>query len=112
MMYVLISVGVNSNGFDRLLSTRFYAQIVCTLLEYGLAINRLTASQIKAPQDAQNECLCRTYSVSKRASTKVIRRLSRLPTMKEQINILQAQFLFRPFTLPEDALLTKLMPHI
>ena len=48
----------------------------------------------------------------KRASTKVMRHLSRLPTMKERINILQAQFLFRSFTLPEYVLLTKLMPYI
>ncbi|KAG1548195.1 hypothetical protein G6F49_009974 [Rhizopus delemar] len=112
MMNVLTSVGVNPNGFDRLLSTRFYAQIVRARLEYGLAINRLTASQIKVLEDAQNDCLRRIYGASKRASTKVMRHLSRLPTMKERLNILQAQFLFRSFTLPEDALLTKLMPHI
>ncbi|KAG1152232.1 hypothetical protein G6F37_002254 [Rhizopus arrhizus] len=57
MMNVLTSVGVNPNGFDRLLSTRFYAQIVRARLEYGLAINQLTASQIKVLEDAQNECL-------------------------------------------------------
>ncbi|KAG1140136.1 hypothetical protein G6F37_009282 [Rhizopus arrhizus] len=112
MMNVLTSVGVNPNGFDRLLSTRFYAQIVRARLKYGLAINQLTASQIKVLEDAQNECLRRIYGASKRASTKVMRHLSRLPTMKERLNILQAQFLFRSFTLPEDALLTKLMPHI
>jgi hypothetical protein len=88
------------------------AQIVRARLEYGLAINRLTASQIKALEDTQNECLRRIYGASKQASTEVMRHLSRLPTMKEQINILQAQFLFRSFMLPEDALLTKLMPHI
>jgi hypothetical protein len=38
--------------------------------------------------------------------------LSLLPTMKERINILQAQLLFRSFSLPEDALLTKLIPQI
>lgn len=38
--------------------------------------------------------------------------LLRLPTIKERINIPQAQFLFRSFTLPKDTLLTKLMPHI
>jgi hypothetical protein len=93
MMNVLTYAGVNYNGFDRLLFTRFYAQIVCALLEYGLAINRLTASRIKAPEDAQNECLRRIYGASKCVSTKVMRHLSRLPTMKERINILQAQFL-------------------
>ncbi|KAG1466916.1 hypothetical protein G6F46_000474 [Rhizopus delemar] len=80
---VLTSVGANHYGFDRFLSTRFYAQIVRARLEYGLEVNRLTASQIKAPEDAQNECLLRTYCASKRASTRVLRHLSRLPTMKE-----------------------------
>ncbi|KAG1067747.1 hypothetical protein G6F41_007417 [Rhizopus arrhizus] len=104
MMNVLTSVGVKPNGFDRLLSTRFYAQIVRARLEYGLAINQLTASQIKLLKDAQNECLRRIYGAFKRASTKVMRHLPRLPTMKERLNTLQAQFLFRSFTLPEDAL--------
>ncbi|KAG1040607.1 hypothetical protein G6F43_012255 [Rhizopus delemar] len=112
MMNVLTSVGVNPNGFDRLLSTRFYAQIQRTRLEYRLAINRLTASQIKVLEDAQNDCLQRIYGASKRASTKVMRHLSSLPTIKGRLNILQAQFLFRSFTLPEDAHLTKLIPHI
>jgi hypothetical protein len=57
MMNVLTSVSVNPNGFDRHLSTRFYAQMVCARLGYGLAINQFTVSQIKAFEDAQNECL-------------------------------------------------------
>ncbi|KAG1053411.1 hypothetical protein G6F43_004515 [Rhizopus delemar] len=77
MMDVLTSVGVNPNGFDRLLLTRFYAQIVHARLEYGLAINRLTASQIKILEDAQNECLRRIYGAFKRISTKFMRHLSR-----------------------------------
>jgi hypothetical protein len=105
-------VSVNPNGFNRLLSTRFYAQIVRPRLGYGLATNRFTASQIKALEDAQNEFLRRIYGGSKRASTKFMRHLSRLPIMKEQISILQAQFFPQSFTLPEDALLTKIMLHI
>ena len=55
MMNILTSVGVNPNGFDRLMSTRFYAKIIRARLEYGLAINRLDAFQIKVLEDAQNE---------------------------------------------------------
>lgn len=68
-------MSVNPNGFDRLLSTRFYAQIIRPCLEYGLATNRFTVSQIKALEDAQNEFLRRIYGRSKRASTKFIRYL-------------------------------------
>ncbi|KAG1146462.1 hypothetical protein G6F37_004916 [Rhizopus arrhizus] len=57
MMNVPTSVSVNPNGFNWHLSTRFYAQVVCARLEYGLAINQFTVSQIKALEDAQNECL-------------------------------------------------------
>ena len=67
MMNVPTFVNVNPNGFDRLLSTRFYVQIVRARLEYKLAINRFAASQIKALEDAQNEHLRRMYGVSKRA---------------------------------------------
>ena len=95
-----------------MLSIRFCAQVVRARLEYGLAINLFTASQIKALKDSRNECLYQIYGGSNRPSTKFMRHLSRFPTIKEQIYIPQAQFLFRSFTLPKDALLTKLMPHI
>ncbi|KAG0992823.1 hypothetical protein G6F27_014162 [Rhizopus arrhizus] len=38
--------------------------------------------------------------------------MSKLPTMQERAYALQSQFLLRSLTLPEDALLHHLLPHI
>lgn len=78
-MNLLISISIHPIGFDRLLFTRFYAHLVRSRLEYGSAINRLTASQIEVLEYAQNEPLRRMYGVSKRVSTKFMRHLSCLP---------------------------------
>ena len=38
-MKQIASIGVNKKGFDKLISTQFYNQIVRPQLEYGLAIS-------------------------------------------------------------------------
>lgn len=73
---LLISISIYPIGSDKLLFTRFYAHIVRSRLEYGSAINQLTASQIEALEVAQNGPLRRIYGVSKRVSTKFMRHLS------------------------------------
>ncbi|EIE82075.1 hypothetical protein RO3G_06780 [Rhizopus delemar RA 99-880] len=44
-MNQMTTIGVNNKGFDRLLSVRFYTQIVRSQLEYGLAISSVPAHQ-------------------------------------------------------------------
>ncbi|KAG0834565.1 hypothetical protein G6F19_005147 [Rhizopus arrhizus] len=111
-MNILSSVGVNPSGFSKLLCTRFYAHIVRPQLEYGLAINRFTVSQIHALEEAQNNCIKKIYGARGKASTKVMLHMSKLPLLSERVSILQAQFLFRSLYLPEDALLACLLPYI
>ncbi|PHZ11402.1 uncharacterized protein RHIMIDRAFT_244597 [Rhizopus microsporus ATCC 52813] len=111
-MNMLSSVGMNPSGFSKLLCTRFYAHIVRPQLEYGLAINRFTVSQFYALEEAQNNCIKKIYGARDKASTKVMLHISRLPLMSERVSILQAQFLFHSLYLPEDALLTCLLPYI
>lgn len=50
-MNILKSIGLNPSGFSRLLSSRSYAQIVRSQMEYGLAINLLFHSQLKRLED-------------------------------------------------------------
>ncbi|KAL4210254.1 hypothetical protein AB4K20DRAFT_1968358 [Rhizopus microsporus] len=90
---MLSSVGVNPSGFSKLLCTRFYAHIIRFQLEYGLAINRFTVSQLHTLDEAQNNCIKKIYGARGKASTKT-------------------QFLFRSLYLPEDALLACLLPYI
>ncbi|CEI99494.1 hypothetical protein RMCBS344292_13583 [Rhizopus microsporus] len=78
-MNMLSSVGVNPSGFSKLLCTRFYAHIIRFQLEYGLAINRFTVSQLHTLEEAQNNCIKKIYGARGKASTKVMFRMSKLP---------------------------------
>ncbi|CEG76305.1 hypothetical protein RMATCC62417_11220 [Rhizopus microsporus] len=111
-MNMLPSVGVNPSGLSKLLCTRFYARIIRPQLEYDLAINRFTASQLYPLEEAQNNCIKKIYGARGKASTKVMLHMFKLPLMSERVSILQTQFLFRSLYLPEDALLACLLPDI
>ncbi|KAG1278799.1 hypothetical protein G6F57_007763 [Rhizopus arrhizus] len=108
-MDVLSSIGVNPSGFSKLLCSRFYAQIARPQMEYGIAITYLNHTQLKTLEEAQNKCIHKIYGASRKTSTKVMLHLA---IMKERVAILQAQFLFRSLSLPENTLLYHLMPHI
>lgn len=111
-MNMLTSIGVNPTGFSKLLSSRFYAQIVRSQMEYSLAINLFSNSQLRRLEDTQNKCIQKIYGAHDRSSTKVMLHLAKLPTMNERVRILQAQFLFRSLYVPGDSLLGYLLPHI
>ncbi|CEG78940.1 hypothetical protein RMATCC62417_13472 [Rhizopus microsporus] len=111
-MNILSSVDVDPSGFSKLLCARLYAHIVRPQLECDLAINRFTVSQLHALEEAQNNCIKKIHGVRGKVSTKVMLHMSKLPLMSERVSILQAQFLFRSLYLPEDALLTCLLPYI
>ncbi|CEP13597.1 hypothetical protein [Parasitella parasitica] len=112
-MKQLASLGVNKYGFDYLISTRFYAQIVRPQLEYGLAITSFNLREIRSIENCQNQCMRQIFGGRPFTSTKkVMLHIANLPTMKDRISILQAQFLFRSSSLPDDALLSKLQPYL
>jgi hypothetical protein len=108
----LAAIGLNPRGFDTLLSTRFYAQIIRPQLEYGLAINKITSYMNKKLEDAQNQCVRRIFGGSVRSSVQVMLHLTELPTMQERTHILQAQFLMRSSSSPADTLISHLLPLI
>lgn len=60
-MNVLISIGVNPTGFSKLLPSRLYVQIVRPQMEYRLAINLFSHSQLRSLEYAQNKCMWRIY---------------------------------------------------
>ncbi|KAG1128454.1 hypothetical protein G6F42_005961 [Rhizopus arrhizus] len=90
-MNQLSAIGVHPKGFSPLLGTRFYSHIVRAQLEYGLAITKITTFLSKQLEDVQNVCLRRIFGGSHTSSI---------------------AFLLRSLTLPEDALLHHLPPHI
>ncbi|KAG1149791.1 hypothetical protein G6F37_009187 [Rhizopus arrhizus] len=111
-MNQLSSIDRSPKGFNTLFATRFCTQIIRVQLEYGLAINKIALFLAKELEDAQNLCLPRIIGGSNQSSIKVMLHLTKLPTMQMRTYILQGQFLLRSLTLPDDALLTCLLPHI
>ncbi|KAG1050886.1 hypothetical protein G6F43_006865 [Rhizopus delemar] len=109
---VLSSIGVNPSGFSKLLCSRFYAQIARPQMEYDIVINCLNHIQLKNLEEAQDRYIRKIYGGSRKTSTKVMPHLAKLHTMKGRVAILQAQFLFRSLSLPEDTPLYRLIPHI
>ncbi|KAI8084265.1 uncharacterized protein B0P05DRAFT_534872, partial [Gilbertella persicaria] len=58
-------------------------------MEYELAIMLLTNTQTTVLEQARDYCLRTIFGGSKTASTKVMKHLLNLPTMREQSEILQ-----------------------
>ncbi|KAG1319162.1 hypothetical protein G6F62_011979 [Rhizopus arrhizus] len=111
-MNQMTAIGVNSTGFNKLLSVRFYSQIVRPQLEYGLAISAVKYKDFQKLESCQNQCLRQIFGGSPRSSVKVMLHLVNQPTMKERTHILQAKFLLRSTNTPEDTLIFRLLPYI
>ncbi|KAG0954269.1 hypothetical protein G6F31_013195 [Rhizopus arrhizus] len=71
-MNQMTAIGVNSTGFDKLTSTRFYSQIVRPQLEYGLAISAVKFRELQKIESCQNQCLRRIFGRASRSSIKVM----------------------------------------
>ncbi|KAG1210140.1 hypothetical protein G6F69_005755 [Rhizopus microsporus] len=71
-MRQLVTLGVNKNGLDYLLSTSFYAQIVRPQLEYGLAITTFNSREIQALENCQNQCIRQIFGGRPFTSTKFL----------------------------------------
>jgi hypothetical protein len=102
----MLSIVINASGFSRLLSTRFYTSIILSQLEYSLAINSLSVSQLEIFENAQNQCLQKIYDGHARSSTRAMLHLAKLLLLKDYLHILQAQFLLN------DTFLYELLPSI
>ncbi|EIE86863.1 hypothetical protein RO3G_11574 [Rhizopus delemar RA 99-880] len=103
---------IRRNSSKALATMNVLKSIVRPQLEYGLAINRFTNTQLKSIEDVQDTCIRTIYGARGKTSTKVMLRLAKLPLMADRVHILQAQFLYRSLHLPDDALLCRLIPHI
>lgn len=90
-MRQLIILGVNKNGLDYLLSTRFYTQIVRPQLEYGLAITTFNLRDIQSLENCQNQGNATLNKFTKHEgsyfhTSSTISFLSLLPTRRCSIN--------------------------
>ncbi|KAI9493051.1 hypothetical protein BDB00DRAFT_764344 [Zychaea mexicana] len=111
-MHTLNGIGLNPSGLSQMLASRLYAQFIRPKLEYGLAVTSFPKTQLKALEQAQSTCIRMVYGAHSHSETKVMHHLAKLPSMHERTAILQAKFLRRAHFLPDDALLTCLLPTI
>ncbi|KAG1434583.1 hypothetical protein G6F56_014259 [Rhizopus delemar] len=56
-MGILNKIGVNRQGFSLLLCARIYSTFIRPKFEYGLAISKFTATQVKEIDRLQDRCL-------------------------------------------------------
>ena len=94
-MKALNTIVISTTGLSKLLSTRIYAQFIRPKMEYGLAIIKLNKISTTKLEKTQNTCIQMIYGARSKSSTKVMRHLTKLPSMKERTAILQAKFLRR-----------------
>ncbi|KAI8646105.1 hypothetical protein BD408DRAFT_474100 [Parasitella parasitica] len=111
-MNQIAAIGVNSKGFNRLLSVRFYVQMIRSQMEYGLAISARNLGHFKKLEACQNECIRRILGGSIKSSTKVMLHLVQQPSMTNRSRTLQTKYSIRSLDLPDDTLLQLLLPHI
>ncbi|KAG0177240.1 hypothetical protein DFQ28_004357, partial [Apophysomyces sp. BC1034] len=94
----LSSLGANRNGFSLLLSSRLYATFIRPKFEYGLAITKLKAKDLKKLESIQDRCLRLLVGGHPTSSTTVLRHITNLPSMHFRYDVLVSRFCRRfPF---------------
>lgn len=111
-LFSLVPLGLNPHGLPPKLQIALYKQFIRPTMEYGLAITKTTKRQLTPLQQTQQQALRRMFGGHSTSETAVIQHLSALPTMFTRSTILQAKFIHRSAYLPDDALLTLLLPRL
>lgn len=92
-MNTLKPIWLSPIDFSKLLSSRFYAQIVRPQMEYELTINLFSHSQLKRFGNIQNKCMQMIYGLRDHPSTNVMLHMVNFPTMIKRVWMV----LFSPF---------------
>lgn len=100
-MALLTSVGVNRNGFSLLLCARLYKTFIRPKLEYGLAIAKLTAPELKKIERAQNKLVGMFIGSNQTTAAKHI---TCIPAMSHRHDVLVTRYVLRTRFLPDDSL--------
>ncbi|KAG1490635.1 hypothetical protein G6F53_013221 [Rhizopus delemar] len=107
-MAILNKIGVNRQGFSLLLCSRLYATFVRPKFEYGLAISRMTATDLKSIENLQDRCLRLLVGGHRTSSTTIIKHITTLPSMRHRIDVLITRYCLRARSLPSSCLLSLL----
>ncbi|KAF7721766.1 hypothetical protein EC973_004160 [Apophysomyces ossiformis] len=105
----LSSLGANRNGFSLLLSSRLYTTFIRPKFEYGLAIAKLKAKDLKKIEALQDRCLRLLVGGHPTSSTTVLRHITNLPSMRLRYDILITRFCRRFSFLDDEVCLLPLL---
>lgn len=108
-MALLTSIGVHRNGFSLLLCAKLYKIFIRPKLEYGLAISRLTAPEIKKLDRAQDKLVGMFLGSN---HTAVAKHITCIPLMSHRYDILVTRYVLRAEFLPEDSLVLLLNDNL
>ncbi|KAG1451396.1 hypothetical protein G6F56_008100 [Rhizopus delemar] len=112
MRRFLLPIGIRSSGFSRLTSSRLYAIFIRPRFEYGLCICTFLKKQLAILDRAQDQCLRLAFGGHPRSSTAVFKHLTNVPSMHVRAHTLVLKMIIRSHSLPDDALLAKLIPFV
>lgn len=100
----LSHIGMNATGFNPWRCCNVYKTFVRPTMEYGLACAYLEPRHIQELEKAQNKALRTVLAAPRTCSTESLHRLAEVETMEVRVQILQAKWLFRILTSPEDSM--------
>lgn len=109
LMHLFNKIGINRNGFSLLLCTRLYTTFIRPMFEYGLAISRLSATDIKALEAHQNKIFSMILGSH---HTTAAKHITCIPGMVHRYNTLVTRYVLRSKYLPEDSLVVLLKNQI
>jgi hypothetical protein len=108
-MALLTSIGVHRNGFSLLLCAKLYKTFIRPKLEYGLAVSRLTAPEIKKLDRAQDKLVGMFLGST---HTAVAKHITCIPQMSHRYDILVTKYAIRSQFLPKDSLVQVLNDNL
>lgn len=104
-MALLNSIGVNRNGFSLLFCSKLYSCFIRPKFEYGFAISRFKAPEMKALEGLQNKLVSMFLGSN---HTTVAKHITCIPGIVHRYNSLVTKFVLRSSYLPDDSLLVLL----
>jgi hypothetical protein len=102
---LLNTIGVSRKGFSLLHCSKIYATFVRPKFECGLAISRLTVTDMKYIENLQDHCICLLVGSHCTSSTTIIKYITTLSFIRHRIDVLVTRYCLHAYCLPNSCLL-------
>ena len=103
-------IGMNKNGYRPLTKSLLYKSFIRSVMEYGIAILRITKKSLAILNSIQNMALSKMFSVNRKTSIQTLQMISGILPMANRERILKLKWLNRYNNLEDDELM--LLPKI